>query len=77
MDFVDFNENFLTFRLLIVAFAMLSSVLAKNSSTPRPNSWVECTSQNCIFSYTKMDDVKFNEMISSDAGSGILAVKFS
>lgn len=75
VDFVDFDGNFFTFRLVIVVLAMVASAIAENRTTPSP--MVECTTQNCIFSYTKMDDAKFNEMISPDAGSGILALKFS
>lgn len=53
---------------------MLTATLAVEITTPRPT--VECTSQNCIVSFAKMDDQSFDEMLPVEQ-SGILALKFS
>lgn len=53
---------------------MFSTVFAVEITTPRPS--VECTEQNCIISFAKMDDDKFDEMIPTEQ-SGILAMKFT
>lgn len=55
-------------------FAAFSLALAVEVTTPRPA--VECTSQNCIISFAKMDDERFDEMIVAEQ-SEILAMKFS
>lgn len=52
----------------------VATVFAVEITTPRPS--VECTTQNCIISFAKMDDEKFNEMIPAEK-SEILALKFS
>jgi hypothetical protein len=56
---------------------LMLAIVATNAveiTTPRPA--VECGSQNCIISFTKMDDDKFNEMIPVEKKE-ILALKFS
>lgn len=58
----------------MIVFTTISAVFSFEITTPRPS--VECTTQNCIISFAKMDDKSFNEMIPEEK-SGILALKFS
>lgn len=61
-----------------MTIAALSVAFAMEITTPKPS--VTCTAQNCIVSFTKMDDEKLDEMINSASTSiersGILALKF-
>lgn len=67
--------NFNIFRTIAVIFAAISVALAVEITTPTPS--VACTEQNCIVSFTKMDDEKLSEMIDSVSAetSEILALK--
>lgn len=65
---------FTNFRTIGLLCLMLVTALAMEITTPRPT--VECTSQNCIISFAKMDDESFDEMLPGEQ-SGILALKFS
>lgn len=65
---------FLTFRSIILLPVIIVASLAFEITTPRPT--VECTAQNCIISFAKMDDESFDQMIPADQ-NGVLALKFS
>lgn len=61
-------------RCLFLVLATVAAVFSVEITTPSPT--VECTTQNCIISFSKMDDKVFEDMI-PDEKSEILALKFS